>query len=174
MEEPSSAEICLTIIKGSEPDRKWYVYAVFPSALYVCAYRRTMNFNKFHASIEKAYYASFKAWYENNPKTVGQFLHPVTVNITGPLSTTSLQLSVAIEYSKHASTMEPLRRDYFCCFLADEIDEGKLDYDGEEKKSCCSSRSPPPIGGRWQRTSLNVQVPSRVHVRVFVFHMHSA
>lgn len=119
-----------------------------------------MNFTKFLASVGNSYYQSFQQWYTSNPRTVGQFLHPVKLAIAGTGGSVA-RLSVFIERVTLAGTTEPLQRDHFCCFLAaaeERNDHGELNNYGEESFD-------PSSAFRWQRTAIRVQVPGHVSVR---------
>ena len=119
-----------------------------------------MNFTKFFVSVGKNYYKSFEQWYTCNPRTVGQFLHPVELAIVGSTPTTDAQFSVHVERTTRAGVVEPLPRDHFCCFLAEKSNAAELNY-GEHNSS-------PSSALRWQRTTVSVQVPGRIAVQTFL------
>lgn len=119
--------------------------------------RRTMNFTKFFVSVAKSYYKTFQQWYTCNPRTVGQFLHPVQLGIVGSTPTTDAQFSVHVERTTRAGVVEPLPRDHFCCFLAERSNATELNY-GEHNSS-------PSSALRWQRTTVSVQVPGHITVQ---------
>lgn len=113
-----------------------------------------MNFTKFHVSVGNAYYKSFNEWYSCNPRTVGQFLHSVVLLVQLPPSMQG-QLSVIAEHQTRVGELEPLQRDYFCCFMASKSSD-HLSY-GEQNSATSNLR--------WQRTTLKVDTSSEIHVR---------